>query len=88
MDFVHSPGISRASGNSTGTHEKRILSCCWQWRRGGAGTETSRKLGGMSSEAIARKALMGSFWCPFTGLRELPRHRASYPVQRGMRSRA
>ena len=69
MDFVHSPGISRASGNSTGTHEKRILSCCWQWRRGGAGTRTSRKLGGMSSEAIARKALMGSFWCPFTGFR-------------------
>jgi len=32
MDFVHSPGISRASGNSTGTHEKRILPCR-QWRR-------------------------------------------------------
>ena len=73
MDFVHSPGISRASGNSTGnspgnstgnstgTREKRILSCCWQWRRGGAGTRTSRELGGMSSETVARKALMGSF---------------------------
>jgi len=26
MDFVHSPEISRASGNSTSTHEKGILS--------------------------------------------------------------